>query len=68
MQKWEREHADDMDNAPAGMQQPQGARGAPMSGWKPPCKDVNAPDLYIPTMAFITYILLMGLARGSFGQ
>uniref|UniRef100_F6TXF3 Protein YIF1 n=1 Tax=Ornithorhynchus anatinus TaxID=9258 RepID=F6TXF3_ORNAN len=30
----------------------------------PPRQDVNAPDLYIPTMAFITYILLAGMALG----
>ncbi|XP_023140636.1 protein YIF1A [Amphiprion ocellaris] len=29
-----------------------------------PRQDVNAPDLYIPTMAFITYILLAGMALG----
>ncbi|KAL4648889.1 protein YIF1A [Arapaima gigas] len=29
-----------------------------------PKHDVNAPDLYIPTMAFITYILLAGMALG----
>ncbi|XP_023207540.1 protein YIF1B isoform X2 [Xiphophorus maculatus] len=27
--------------------------------------DVNAPDLYIPTMGFITYILVAGLALGT---
>lgn len=27
--------------------------------------DVNAPDLYIPVMAFITYILVAGLALGT---
>ncbi|XP_062855867.1 protein YIF1A [Trichomycterus rosablanca] len=30
----------------------------------PPRNDINAPDLYIPTMAFITYILLAGMALG----
>ncbi|KAL2077160.1 hypothetical protein ACEWY4_026664 [Coilia grayii] len=30
----------------------------------PPRHDVNAPDLYIPSMAFITYILLAGMALG----
>ncbi|CAI5652477.1 protein YIF1A isoform X2 [Oreochromis niloticus] len=29
-----------------------------------PRQDVNASDLYIPTMAFITYILLAGMALG----
>lgn len=27
--------------------------------------DVNAPDLYIPVMAFITYVLVAGLALGT---
>ncbi|XP_077174571.1 protein YIF1B [Paroedura picta] len=27
--------------------------------------DINAPDLYIPVMAFITYILVAGLALGT---
>jgi hypothetical protein len=39
----------------------------PSSGaveFKPPRDDVNAPDLYIPTMAFITYVLLVGLVLG----
>ncbi|XP_033971178.1 protein YIF1B isoform X1 [Trematomus bernacchii] len=27
--------------------------------------DVNAPDLYIPAMAFITYVLVAGLALGT---
>ncbi|XP_069500984.1 protein YIF1A isoform X2 [Ambystoma mexicanum] len=35
-------------------------RDAPLT----PRHDVNAPDLYIPTMAFITYILLAGMALG----
>ncbi|KAJ8372273.1 hypothetical protein AAFF_G00291280 [Aldrovandia affinis] len=29
-----------------------------------PRHDVNAPDLYIPSMAFLTYILLTGMALG----
>jgi len=32
--------------------------------YKPPREDVNAPDLYIPTMAFITYILVFAYALG----
>ncbi|KAK1154952.1 protein YIF1A [Acipenser oxyrinchus oxyrinchus] len=35
-------------------------RDSPMT----PRHDVNAPDLYIPSMAFITYILLAGMALG----
>lgn len=34
----------------------------------PPSEDVNAPDLYIPIMAFITYILLVTLIMGTSSQ
>lgn len=27
--------------------------------------DLNAPDLYIPAMSFITYVLVAGLALGT---
>jgi len=30
----------------------------------PPVCDENAPDLYIPSMAFITYVLCVGLLKG----
>ena len=30
-----------------------------------PMLDENAPDLYIPLMAFITYILVTGYAKGT---
>lgn len=33
-----------------------------------PRDDVNAPDLYIPAMAFITYILILGFAQGKAGK
>jgi hypothetical protein len=32
--------------------------------WALPRYDVNAPDLYIPLMSFITYVLLFGLCKG----
>lgn len=32
--------------------------------YKVPSQDLNAPDLYIPLMAFITYILVMGFIMG----
>ncbi|KZT00327.1 YIF1-domain-containing protein [Laetiporus sulphureus 93-53] len=34
------------------------------SEWQPPREDVNAPDLYIPLMAIVTYILLAALHSG----
>eukprot|EP01012_Entosiphon_sulcatum_P061751 TRINITY_DN8757_c0_g1_i2.p1 TRINITY_DN8757_c0_g1~~TRINITY_DN8757_c0_g1_i2.p1 ORF type:complete len:329 (-),score=48.77 TRINITY_DN8757_c0_g1_i2:15-1001(-) len=30
----------------------------------PPADDVNAPDMYIPLMSVVTYVLLVGVARG----
>ncbi|WVQ85809.1 hypothetical protein IAT38_007977 [Cryptococcus sp. DSM 104549] len=35
-----------------------------MEGWQAPRDDINAPDLYIPTMALVTYTLLSALASG----
>ncbi|XP_062053735.1 protein YIF1A isoform X3 [Lepus europaeus] len=40
--------------------EPQYSRDVPL----PPRQDLNAPDLYIPAMAFITYVLLAGMALG----
>jgi hypothetical protein len=45
-----------------------GRHGAPESGgalFAPPIHDENAPDLYIPLMAVITYVLLVGLLKGT---
>lgn len=35
---------------------------------KPPSLDVNAPDLYLPLMAYTTYILVAGFVCGSYGR
>ncbi|KZT58183.1 putative ER to Golgi transport-related protein [Calocera cornea HHB12733] len=42
----------------------QSDTGAQADGWQPPREDVNSPDLYIPTMALVTYILLSALQTG----
>jgi len=34
------------------------------SEWQPPRDDINSPDLYIPVMAIVTYILLTALHSG----
>ena len=34
------------------------------SEWSPPREDINSPDLYIPVMALVTYILLAALHSG----
>ncbi|GJP42915.1 hypothetical protein CLOM_g2443 [Closterium sp. NIES-68] len=36
--------------------------------YKPPCSDINAPDLYIPAMAFASYVVLAGLSAGLLGR
>lgn len=36
--------------------------------YKPPCHDINAPDLYLPLMAFATYIMLCGFMLGQTGK
>ena len=36
--------------------------------YKPPIYDINAPDLYIPFMAFGTYIILAGFSFGLLGK
>ena len=36
--------------------------------YKPPIYDINAPDLYIPLMAFGTYVILAGLSLGLHGK
>ncbi|KAI8886511.1 YIF1-domain-containing protein [Backusella circina FSU 941] len=35
-----------------------------IGGFKPPREDLNSPDLYIPVMAGVTYVLLCGLSAG----
>ncbi|CAO1636530.1 unnamed protein product [Sympodiomycopsis kandeliae] len=42
----------------------QGARRVVMEGYAPPREDVNAPDLYIPVMSFVTYVLLISVILG----
>ncbi|CAF1778741.1 unnamed protein product [Brassica napus] len=36
--------------------------------YKPPIYDINAPDLYIPFMAFGTYVVLAGFSLGLNGK
>ncbi|KAK6915286.1 Yif1 family, partial [Dillenia turbinata] len=36
--------------------------------YKPPIYDINAPDLYIPLMAFGTYVVLAGFSLGLGGR
>eukprot|EP01129_Flabellula_baltica_P002573 TRINITY_DN12385_c0_g1_i1.p1 TRINITY_DN12385_c0_g1~~TRINITY_DN12385_c0_g1_i1.p1 ORF type:complete len:260 (+),score=34.70 TRINITY_DN12385_c0_g1_i1:33-812(+) len=35
------------------------------SGYALPTMDVNAPDLYVPTMSFVSYVLLVAIALGA---
>ncbi|KAI5021582.1 hypothetical protein ZWY2020_058312 [Hordeum vulgare] len=36
--------------------------------YKPPVQDISAPDMYIPLMAFTTYIVVAGYALGVLGR
>ncbi|KAG5232156.1 integral membrane HRF1 family protein [Salix suchowensis] len=36
--------------------------------YEPPINDINAPDLYIPCMAFATYLVLAGISLGLSGK
>jgi protein transport protein YIF1 len=40
-------------------------REAEGDSYPPPSEDLNAPDLYIPSMAFITYILVVAFFMGA---
>lgn len=33
-------------------------------GYRPPREDINSPDLYIPVMGAVTYVLLVGVVLG----
>ncbi|CAO1624749.1 unnamed protein product [Parajaminaea phylloscopi] len=35
-----------------------------LEGYAPPREDVNAPDLYVPVMSFVTYVLLIAVSLG----
>jgi hypothetical protein len=45
-------------------QRRQAGDGSGPGQYLPPREDVNAPDLYIPSMAFVTFILTAGLFYG----
>lgn len=38
---------------------------SPEMNFLSPLEDINSPDLYIPTMAFVSYVLLIGLFMGT---
>jgi protein transport protein YIF1 len=44
-----------------------GAQGSGSYYFLPPREDLNSPDMYIPVMAFVTYILLSTLLAGMRG-
>lgn len=38
------------------------------TGVVPPRSDINSPDLYIPVMAFVTYVIAAGVSLGVEGR
>lgn len=65
---WRREAKDDGDVGVGGGGQIGSSSGG-VGGGRPhyqvPMLDENAPDLYIPLMAFVTYVLVTGYAKGT---
>ncbi|KAK4777563.1 hypothetical protein SAY87_017750 [Trapa incisa] len=60
-----------VDSANVFLQGPWTRISEPVGGrlsYKPPVFDINAPDLYIPLMAFGTYIVLAGFSLGLQGK
>ena len=49
-------------------QQGRSSGGSGAMEFLPPREDVNSPDMYIPLMAFVTYILLSTLIAGLNGK
>lgn len=61
---WARGHTDVSPHTPPGALSP-----SPKSGSQTlPTNDGNAPDLYLPAMSLITFVLLAGLADGAKGS
>jgi hypothetical protein len=61
---WKRQHVDPNGQTPMDSLDPA-LYSQPSGVPRPPSEDVNAPDLYIPTMAFFTYIILMSYQYAS---
>jgi hypothetical protein len=47
---------------------PEQQNGAQTVEYELPLTDVNAPDLYLPTMAFMTYVIVCAFVKGTAGQ
>ena len=61
---WKRQTADPLNSASDSLE-PQLYAQPAAGAYRPPSEDVNAPDLYIPCMAFFTYIIMMSYAYAS---
>ena len=59
--KWKRGLADDQ------LQQPQ-QQDMRFKKFAPPTQDENAPDLYLPLMSFVTYIVVCSYIKGTNGK
>mmetsp|Transcript_4218 Transcript_4218/g.5836 ORF Transcript_4218/g.5836 Transcript_4218/m.5836 type:complete len:294 (-) Transcript_4218:209-1090(-) len=64
---WVRMLADDVPSTghtPASQNGPPQAQSSSTHKYAKPWADVNCPDLYLPLMAFITYVLATGFSQG----
>lgn len=55
--KWKREESENALDGPADSKK-----------FLPPSRDPNAPDLYLPLMSFITYIVICSYVKGTNGK
>jgi len=64
---WERQMMDESD---AGLLEAGAAAAgdSASAAFQPPSADLNAPDLYLGSMAFVTFVVTMGFAMGSLNQ
>jgi len=42
--------------------------GGPGCTFRPPSEDINAPDMYLPLMSFITYAIVVAFVMGTAGE
>ena len=46
----------------------EGLQGAHAKRFAPPSADENAPDLYIPVMSLVTYVVVCSYVKGTNGK
>jgi len=72
--KWKRLETEDGEEDSSPPAPPQQLHPSPQASpsfskkYSPPSVDANAPDLYLPLMSFVTYVVLTSYVKGTNGQ